>query len=114
MRRYTNGDILFCDELVTTLQTILDGIKRGDVHKKVMIVGQRYNSDVGDLAEDSPYIIRDPASAKAVVDALRPRSEKFQVRCAGVTPTRARAHARTHTHRPPPGVPSRTGCGMPV
>lgn len=40
---YMNADILFCSELVDTLQVVIDAVSKGKLKKHVLVVGRRTN-----------------------------------------------------------------------
>jgi hypothetical protein len=107
MFRYTNSDILFCDELLHTLKGIAAAVESGILRSRMMIVGKRYNYRMpAELSRDSevrvasqscvpcskppmpmahfarfPHVqfaIKDGESADRLVHRMRPDAVPFQ------------------------------------
>ena len=76
---YTNGDILFCDELVHTLKTVLAAVQSGQLTKRVLVVGKRYNYAMPErFSSSSPLYIKSAADVHRVIDVMRPATKPFQ------------------------------------
>jgi hypothetical protein len=65
---YVNGDILFTEEVVTTMKAVSAAIQRGEVDRRVLVFGRRFNvnmtEDVADLEQESTPLVL-PATTAA-------------------------------------------------
>ena len=70
---YANGDILFDDTLIKTLEGVSKAIKAGIISKKVLVVGKRTNHDITENEE-----IKDYESLEKIVMDLHNKGALFQ------------------------------------